>query len=66
MMLMGSREGRGEGGGKEGLGSPDRSITVGRGGGGEGIEIEIKKKKEAIKKLRREGDALFSPSLISK
>ena len=66
MMLMGSREGRGEGGGKEGLGSPDRSITVGRAGGGEGIEIDIKKKKEAIKTLRREKDALFSPSLISK
>ena len=58
-MLMRSREGRREGGGKEGLRSPS-------GGRGEEIEIEIMKKKEGIKKLRREGDALFSPSLISK
>ena len=39
MMLIGSREGRREGRGKEGLGSPS-------GGRGEEIEIEIKKKKE--------------------
>ena len=53
MTLMGSREGRGEGWGKEGLGSPNRSTTVGR-GGVEGIEIDITKKKAAIKKLIKE------------